>query len=46
MGFENIPEDRSESFPCECGGDIRLNDKKTLWECDTCDFSRENKKEK
>lgn len=44
MGFEDIPEDRPESFPCECGGNIMLNDEKTLWECDLCTFSRENKK--
>lgn len=34
-GPESIPEDRQESFPCQCcGGDITLID--GVWQCDTC----------
>lgn len=33
---ESIPEDRKQSFPCECGGSISWAE--GLWECDTCDF--------
>lgn len=40
---EDIPEDRFESIPCECGGNITLNSNSLLWECDTCDFSQPNK---
>lgn len=36
MSFDSIPEDREQSFPCECGGNIKKN-KEGLWECDTCD---------
>lgn len=40
--FDDIPEDKKRSFPCECGGNITLfNDK---WSCDECDFLRENVK--
>lgn len=37
---EDIPEDREEQFPCNCGGDIRLNKETKYYECDTCDFKR------
>jgi Zn-finger protein len=36
MSFDSIPEDRQESFPCTCGGNIVKN-KDGHWECDTCD---------
>lgn len=38
MGFEDIPEDRVESFPCECGGNITKIGEN--WYCDKCDFER------
>jgi len=34
MGFDTIPEDREESYPCECGGNITKVDGR--WECDRC----------
>ena len=40
MSFEDIPEDREESYLCECGGNIAKN-KDGKWECDECDFCRE-----
>lgn len=33
---ESIPEDKEQSFPCECGGNIKLID--GVWQCDTCDY--------
>jgi len=43
MSFEDIPEDKCESYPCEaCGvGSLKLNDKKTAFECDTCNAYHE-----
>ena len=35
MGFEDIPEDREESYPCECDGVITKR-KDGKWECDKC----------
>ena len=39
MAFDDIPEDREQSFQCpQCeNGDITLN-KDGEWECDSCDF--------
>jgi ribosomal protein L37AE/L43A len=39
MGFEDIPEDREESYPCKCGGNI-TQDKENgeIWQCDNCDW--------
>ena len=37
MAHDDIPEDREESHPCECGGSITK--KGVVWECDTCDCS-------
>lgn len=34
---ESIPEDREQSYMCECGGNITLHGQ--LWECDKCDAS-------
>lgn len=38
MPPESIPENREQSFPCECGGNIQKIDK--FWECDNCDFKK------
>lgn len=39
MAHDDIPEDRQQSFPCECGGSITAHpDKK--WACNMCDFER------
>ena len=36
--FDEIPEDKVKSYPCECGGrNTKTNHNK--WECDSCDFS-------
>ena len=35
--FEEIPENKKNSFPCDCGGSITERDK-GLWECDSCNF--------
>ena len=32
MGFEDIPEDREESYPCDCGGEI-IKDTLGAWFC-------------
>jgi len=32
--FEDIPEDRCESYPCECGGNITKTN--GVWSCDNC----------
>ena len=37
MAHDDIPEDLEPSFPCDCGGNIKLVN--GVWECDTCDFS-------
>lgn len=34
MSFDAIPEDREESYPCECGGEITNDD--GVWSCDKC----------
>ena len=31
---ESIPEDREESYPCDCGGSIVKRD--GIWICDRC----------
>ena len=37
MGFDAIPEDREQSFPCEvCNGSIKLSAISGLWECVEC----------
>lgn len=36
MSFDAIPEDREESYPCECGGEIKKYGE--LWECDNCEW--------
>ncbi len=37
---ESIPEDREESYPCECGeGAITFYKETGRWECDSCAFS-------
>ena len=40
---EDIPEDRAESFPCpECEDGNVTQNKSGQWECDSCDFVRQN----
>ena len=41
MSFEDIPEDREKSYPCQCGGNIKENED-GIWECDTCDWNSED----
>lgn len=43
MGFDAIPEDREQSFPCpECGsGNVTLQPNLIWWECDECEFAKE-----
>ena len=37
MGFDAIPEDREQSFPCGvCNGSIKLSAISGLWECAEC----------
>ncbi len=49
VNFDDIPEDREESYPCKCGGNIIQKRSKSgraildnnymmIWECDRCDF--------
>ena len=41
MSFEDIPEDKEESYPCiNCNtGEITMNEECTLWECDKCNWT-------
>lgn len=39
MSFYDIPEDREESYPCECGGEI-TKDKNGNWSCNKCNFHK------
>ena len=37
--FDENPDDEYENAPCGlCGGEVRLNEEKTWWECKECDF--------
>jgi ribosomal protein L37AE/L43A len=47
MAFDDIPEDKELSYQCPiCGsGSVTLQPNEIWWECDECDFARENKKE-
>jgi ribosomal protein L37AE/L43A len=42
-GPEEIPEDKKESHPCDCGGNITLDETEDFWECDSCEASFPNK---
>ena len=45
MTFDQDPADQYENYQCEqCGGEIRLNGDKSLWECNGCDFQYRNNK--
>jgi len=37
MSFDDIPEDKTQAFECDCGGTITKNER-GVWECDLCDF--------
>jgi len=40
MGFEDIPEDIHEGYPCpNCNGSVTMVDDQ--WVCDSCDFKRD-----
>ena len=41
-GPEEIPEDKKESYPCDCGGNITLDDAQDCWECDGCGINYPN----
>ena len=37
--FDENPDDGYENAPCDlCGGEVRLNEGKTWWECKECNF--------
>ncbi len=40
MSFDDIPEDKEESYPCDAchTGNITQN-KDGVWECDTCEWT-------
>ena len=40
---EDIPEDKKESYPCDCGGNLTLDDTGDFWVCDSCDISLPNR---
>lgn len=43
MPFDEDPADDYEHYQCDkCGGSVSLNEDKSLWECDTCDFQIRN----
>ena len=35
--FDEIPEDKDESYPCDCGGSISKKPSSDEWVCDSCD---------
>jgi len=35
MPFSEIPEDKEQSFPCQCGGELTLHDGE--WTCNQCE---------
>ena len=37
--FDDILEDKEESFHCECGGEITIID--GYWQCSLCEFKKE-----
>ena len=39
MSFDSIPEDKENSFPCDCGGAI-TEKRDGSFECDSCDFKK------
>jgi ribosomal protein L37AE/L43A len=48
MSFDAIPEDREESHPCHCGGNITKRKSTSgsnaiIWECDNCNFESTEK---
>ena len=36
MSFDAIPEDKQESYQCECGGSITKRETDGEWECSSC----------
>ena len=39
MSFDEIPENKKESYPCECGGNItRDPEQGNQWQCDKCNW--------
>lgn len=46
MGFDEIPENREQSFPCECGGNISQDEHDGNWHCDSCDFVKTDQRKK
>ena len=48
MSFEDIPEDREESYSCPtgCGGNVSQDPEQgNMWQCDTCDWAPINKED-
>ena len=43
MSFEDIPEDKEESYPCpNCErGKVTLSEYNSTWECDACNWNYE-----
>ena len=41
--FDDIPEDLEETYPCDCGGSIKLID--GLWQCTSCNQGPEQPNE-
>ena len=37
--FDEIPENLSESYPCDCGGDIEYDSDRDIWQCSTCEVT-------
>lgn len=44
MSFEDIPEDKEESYPCpNCeNGNVTLDESNGVWRCDICDYGELN----
>lgn len=42
-GPEEIPEDKKESYPCDCGGNLTLDKTSDFWECDRCGCQMPNR---
>ena len=45
MAFDDIPEDREESYPCPscCRGTVNRSKEDGTWQCDNCEWIAEDK---
>lgn len=41
MPPEDLPEDKEQSYPCDCGGNVTLSGNGRIWECYECFFFKD-----